>query len=124
MRRLHTGVPPEVERSSGSCVRFPVRTTRLMFVAAIGGTPLLLLVRAVAGLSRGQARVPSRTDRKAAVNSVFAVKSGVVTEAATRRPRRPPHGRPHARHRGARGRGAAGRRDAGPAAEASRASRG
>src|SRR3954454_3472267 len=31
-RRLHTAVPSRVERSSGSWVRFPVRTTRLMLV--------------------------------------------------------------------------------------------
>ena len=38
-RRLQTEVPPGVERSSGSRVRFPVMTTRLMLVAAIGSLP-------------------------------------------------------------------------------------
>src|SRR3954451_14917179 len=35
IRRLQTDIPDGVDRSSGSRVRFPVRTTRLMFVAAI-----------------------------------------------------------------------------------------
>src|SRR5215210_4557668 len=34
MRRLHTDIPLGSERSSGSRVRLPVSTTRLMFVAA------------------------------------------------------------------------------------------
>src|SRR6185503_20827300 len=38
MRSPQTEVPLGVVRSSGSRVRFPVRTTRLMFVAAIGGS--------------------------------------------------------------------------------------
>src|SRR5712671_4581145 len=33
MPRLQTGVPPGVCRSSGSLVRFPTSTTRLMFAA-------------------------------------------------------------------------------------------
>src|ERR1700689_1298428 len=35
MRRLHTDMPLGSERSSGSAVRLPVSTTRLMFVAAM-----------------------------------------------------------------------------------------
>src|SRR3954471_6595952 len=35
IRRLQTDMPDGVERSSGSRVKFPVRTTRLMLVAAI-----------------------------------------------------------------------------------------
>src|SRR5688572_14339667 len=35
MRRLHTDMPLGSERSSGSRVRFPVRMTRLMLVAAM-----------------------------------------------------------------------------------------
>src|SRR4051794_1913323 len=35
MRRLHTDMPDGVERSSGSRVRLPVSTTRLMLVAAM-----------------------------------------------------------------------------------------
>src|SRR5439155_4209653 len=42
MRRLHTEVPPDVLRSSGSRVRLPVITTRLMFVAAISRRSLSL----------------------------------------------------------------------------------
>src|SRR3954447_19995300 len=41
-RSEHTGVPPWVERSSGSRVRLPVRTTRLMLVAATDGSFRLL----------------------------------------------------------------------------------
>src|SRR5437899_2058607 len=41
MRRLHTEVPPLVDRNSGSRVRLPVITTRLMLVAAISGAPSL-----------------------------------------------------------------------------------
>ena len=41
MRRLQTGVPPGVWRSSGSRVRLPTSTTRLMFAIGL----LLLLVR-------------------------------------------------------------------------------
>src|SRR5204862_6943591 len=40
-RRLETGVPPGVCRSSGSFVRLPTSTTRLMFAAMV---VLLLLV--------------------------------------------------------------------------------
>src|SRR4051794_27987928 len=36
IRSEQTDIPLAVERSSGSLVRLPVRTTRLMFVAAIG----------------------------------------------------------------------------------------
>src|SRR3954451_17172747 len=41
-RSEHTGVPLPVERSSGSRVRLPVRTTRLMLVAATEGSFRLL----------------------------------------------------------------------------------
>src|SRR3954469_17372107 len=44
MRRLHTEVPPPVLRSSGSRVRLPVITTRLMFWPAMTGGPPLVLV--------------------------------------------------------------------------------
>src|SRR4051812_18470757 len=61
MRSEQTGVPPPVWRSSGSLVRFPTRTTRLMF-AAIGsrssptGRPRLLrrLVAVIGGRGRGR----------------------------------------------------------------------
>src|SRR5450755_1351573 len=39
IRSLQTDMPPLVERSSGSRVRFPVITTRLMLVAAMLGAP-------------------------------------------------------------------------------------
>jgi hypothetical protein len=47
-RSEHTDMPLGSERSSGSRVRFPVRTTRLMFVAATKG----LLSTAKAGEAR------------------------------------------------------------------------
>jgi hypothetical protein len=43
-RRLQTEVPLGKERSSGSRVRFPVRITLLMFVAAIRRSNSLLCV--------------------------------------------------------------------------------
>src|ERR1700690_1353299 len=44
MRSLHTDVPLGSERSSGSAVRFPVRTTRLMLVAATASNPFSLFL--------------------------------------------------------------------------------
>ena len=42
IRSEQTDMPLDVERSSGSRVRLPVRTTRLMFVAATEGSFRLL----------------------------------------------------------------------------------
>src|SRR6476646_2190775 len=61
MRSEQTGVPPPVWRSSGSFVRFPTRTTRLMFAAMVScssptGRPRLLrcLVAVIGGSGRGR----------------------------------------------------------------------
>src|SRR3954470_3356062 len=55
-RSEHTEVPLCSERSSGSRVRLPVRTTRLMLVAATGGSfRLLRLLESSFGESRGGA---------------------------------------------------------------------
>src|SRR2546423_1121099 len=63
MRSEQTGVPPPVWRSSGSFVRFPTRTTRLMFAAMVSrssptGRPRLLrrLVAVIGRSGRGRCR--------------------------------------------------------------------
>src|SRR6266480_2715216 len=82
MRRLHTEVPPDVLRSSGSRVRLPVMTTRLMFVAAISWRSFSLYER----FGRGQARVHVTTAGMSArareVAGMSARIRGVVTKRA------------------------------------------
>src|SRR5215211_3017412 len=57
MRRLHTAVPLGVCRNSGSRVRFPTRTTRLMLAAI--GTPFLERVFGHASPLPGRPRAPA-----------------------------------------------------------------
>src|SRR5918997_4191014 len=77
IRRLHTAVPPLVCRSSGSRVRLPVRTTRLMFVAAMRLLFLLLL-------EDRRSRVHRGSERSGAHAHGFAEKCGVFRGAVTR----------------------------------------
>src|SRR5580765_7257478 len=49
MRRLQTGVPPPVWRSSGSRVRLPTSTTRLMLAAMVSLLPDLKGTRLLRG---------------------------------------------------------------------------
>src|SRR3954465_2369042 len=55
-RSEHTLVPEGVLRSSGSRVRFPVRITRLMFVAAISAASFLFGDRLGSRVHTGSAR--------------------------------------------------------------------
>src|SRR3954466_11850673 len=57
-------------RRSGSCVRLPVRTTRLMFVAAMTGASFASCERLLAFLA-GQARVQRGTAGKAGPGGGF-----------------------------------------------------
>src|SRR3954471_4464709 len=57
-------------RRSGSCVRLPVRTTRLMFVAAMTGASFASCERLLAFLA-GQARVQRGTAGKAGPGGDF-----------------------------------------------------
>src|SRR5215207_5970327 len=66
MRSLQTELPLARERNSGSAVRLPVRTTRLMLVAAIGVAPFLpsLRPRSLGGRVYVRARSDPRKARK------------------------------------------------------------
>src|SRR5437764_15369323 len=82
MRRLQTDVPPRVLRSSGSRVRLPVMTTRLMFVAAISRCSLSLC----RSIRRRPARVHPATAGMSArgreVAGMSAGIRGIVTKGA------------------------------------------
>src|SRR5215207_6688649 len=98
MRSLQTELPLARERSSGSAVRLPVRTTRLMLVAAIGEAPFLpsLRPRSLGGRVYVRARSDPRKARKLGgfLDRVVADSSGGARTSARSRsaaaPRRPP----------------------------------
>src|SRR5215210_8081924 len=98
IRSEHTDMPLAVERSSGSRVRLPVRTTRLMFVAAIAvaplGTEALWSAESRAGLG-GQGPFPRRLGcfvAIAAQSRRAAARSGAACRSA-RLERQPRHRR-------------------------------
>src|SRR3954467_10193294 len=100
MRRLHTAVPPFVWRSSGSRVRFPVKTTLLMFVAAMRLLPPVLLEDRRSRLHTGSARTVAPAQERALKSGFF--RGGVTWVTARDAPPRDEHGRSGAdriRHR-------------------------
>src|SRR5215207_10755408 len=97
MRSLQTELPLARERNSGSAVRLPVRTTRLMLVAAIGVAPFLpsLRPRSLGGRVYVRARSDPRNGRKLGgfLDRVVADRRCAVASARSRSAA-PPRRRP------------------------------
>src|SRR4051794_28389743 len=91
MRRLHTAVPPFVWRSSGSRVRFPVKTTLLMFVAAMRLLPPVLLEDRRSRLHTHSERSVAEAQERALKSGFF--RGGVTWVTARDAPPRAEHGR-------------------------------